>query len=263
MERFSVSAPGDDRLHIAAGADGRLWFTNGTSVGTLSDSEHEAYPIPGAVDSINAIAQGPGGRIWIAGNAHAGSAPFLASIEHGIWTRYDAKVDSDTMIAGEHVMWAAGSYSEPQAIDQHGAQSASILPRGFDAKIFAVDRQDRVWFTDRYGDVIASEMPRETPAIRYTDFGPPGISDMAFDRDGRLWIAEPKNNAIEVLDRAIYPFSPLIHPTYLLAASNGDVWYSDPQNALIGRIPKKGSGHCYAFKRVHLSCLVVPAAHVR
>lgn len=114
--------------------------------------------------------------------------------------------------------------------------------------LYAVGSSDDLWFSDRYGNIIGHTVPGGSARLEYTNFSPPGISDMRLDGDGNLWVAEPKAHVVDEYGKSLYLPPRGVSPKNLLFDSNGRLWYSDPDADVVGVIAKGRRSSCYAFR---------------
>jgi streptogramin lyase len=247
-------------LRMTRGADGRLWFIGNNRLGALDENGTLAeYHVPGPVAGLNDLALGADGRLWISGGAstYGLGKPFIAArAASGAWQRFSLSDVAAIVRPGIKGLWVTNglSYDNYLAyVDLHGHESIAKLPLGsMGPKMYAVDAADNLWFSDRYGNVVGQAAPDGSVVAGYTDFGPPGISDMRIDRNGHLWIAEPQARIVDEYNKGI-TFPPRgVSPRNLLFDSNGTLWYSDPVADVVGTIAANGTGRCYAFRLSHV-----------
>ena len=244
--------------HLTLGADGRIWFIDGRRVGAIDESGAvSTYPVPSPVAWIDALVLGSDGRMWVGGESSLEGGKgnsFLSAVDAtGHWKRFPISINPVTMLAGHNGLWVADRDDALSYVDLHGREIPAKVPmRYFGPKPYAVDKEDRVWFSDRYGNVIARATPTGVVTATYTDLGPAGISDMKIDENDNVWIAEQKSHIIEEYNKRFMTAPAGVNPRHLLFDSNGNLWYSDANADVVGEIAKNGKDRCYAFALSHI-----------
>ncbi len=248
-------APGTNHrnLRVALGGDGRIWFADNALVGAMSQTGAvSVYKDPQPVFWIRDLALGSDSRIWVVGlaSSYAEGTPFVANVDsRGRWQRFPLQHEASSILVGKTGVWIAGDYDSLSFVDMNGNRKDLSLPvSSMNPKLYAVDGKDTLWFSDLYGNIIAHATPSGAIDAAYTDFGPPGISDMRVDGSETIWIAEPKAHVIEEFNKGFSLPPPGIHPKYLLFDSGGNLWYSDPVADVVGVIAKNRENKCYAFR---------------
>ncbi len=245
-------------LRIALGGDGRIWYVNDEQVGAIDErGQVTTYADSGPVFWIRDLALGHDGREWVVGlaSSYGEGTPFIAAIDtNGRWQRFPLARRAAVVLTGKTGLWVAGDYDSLSFVDMRGHERPVALPVGrMRPKLYAVDAADTVWFSDGYGNTIASATPAGLVTANYSEFGPAGISDMRIDESGNVWIAE--SHAIEEYQKSLrFPPSG-VSPRHLLIDSTGNVWYSDPVADVVGVVAKNDKNKCYAFRLSHVrSC---------
>jgi streptogramin lyase len=264
-------------LEMASGGNDRIWFIDGRELGALDEKASPRYFVPSPVFGINALAIGGDGRIWVSGAAssYGLGKPFLAAVTmDGQWQRFPLVDDAAVIKPAKHGLWVTtGNYDNYLSfVSWEGRETLIKLSvKKIWPTLYAVGAADDVWFSDRYGNVIGHATPDGSARLEYTDFGPPGISDMRLDPNGNLWVAERKAHVIDEYGRAVYLPPHGVFPKSLLFDSSGNLWYSDPDADVVGVVAKSGRSNCYAFRlsRVkncafgHAEIIAPPAAPAR
>ncbi len=253
-------SPSIENFRMILGHDGRVWYINGATIGAIdAQGKTTIYTDGKPVFWLRNLALGSDGRIWVVGLSSASfdGSSFVAAIDTmGRWQRFPLAHDNGVILAGKNGFWVAGDYDFLSYVDLYGHEKPIVLPiANMRPRLFVVDAAEHVWFTDRYGNIIARAAPNGTVTTTYTEYGPAGISDMQIDQDGNVWIAEPSARAIEEYKTAFDVSPPEIHPRQLLVDSSGQLWYSDGAADVIGVIANNGGGKCYALRLATLrSC---------
>jgi hypothetical protein len=253
---FSISLPASElspnvlNFRMALGSDGRVWYINGSTLGAIDNQgKTTIYSDGKPVFWLRDLALGADGRIWVVGisSTWPNSANFIAAIDaRGRWQRFPLVHDNAVIFSGKHGFWVAGDYRYLSYVDLHGHETPVVLPiADMRPRLLAVDATDEVWFTDRYGNMIARATPHGRITMTYTD-GLAGISDMQADQGGNMWIAEPTAHAVEEYKKA-FEWSPGLSPTRLLIDSSDRLWYLDGAADVIGVIAKNGNDTCCTF----------------
>jgi streptogramin lyase len=246
-------------LKMASAGVDRIWFIDGREVGTLDEQlANPRYFVPSPVFFINALAIGDDGRAWVSGAAssYGLGRPFLATVTmDDRWQRFPLADDAREIKPTRSGLWVTtGNYDDYLAFVSWQGREAVVKPplQAMWPALYAVDGSDNIWFSDRYGNVIGQASPDGSVRLEYTDFGPPGISDMRFDPEGNLWVAEPKAKVIDKYGKSVYLPPRGVSPKNLLFDSSGNLWYSDPEADVVGVIAKTGHSICYAFRLSHV-----------
>lgn len=247
-------------LRMAPGSDGRVWFVDQDRIGAIDESgKVTRYALGGPVFWLRDLALGADGRIWMVGlaDSYADGTPFVAAIDAaGRSQRFSLSFDAAAILAARGGLWVSGDYDSLSFVDLHGREKTVGLPVArMWPKPYAVGASDELWFTGKYGNLIARATPDGTARATATEFGPAGISDMRVGPRGDLWIAEPKAHGIEQYGKGFEIAPKGVAPTHLFFDSNGNLWYSDPQADVVGTIAIGRRGSCYAFRLSHVrSC---------
>ena len=248
------------RLRMTRGGDGRLWFIDIDRLGALDEAGKLAeYPVPAPVAGLSDVALGADGRLWVSGEAsnYGLGKPFIAArAASGTWQRFSLSDIAAIIKPGAKGLWITnGIYYENYLayIDLRGHEGIAKLPVGsMGPTMYAVDAADDLWFSDRYGNVIAHAVPDGSVVAGYANFEPSGISDMQIDRGGNVWIAEPGARVVEEYQKGVALPPRGVRPTHLLFDSSGTLWYSDPAADVVGTIVTHGRSKCYAFRLSHV-----------
>ncbi len=257
-QEFTLARDGfvPERFLAVAGPDDRVWFTDGSHVGAIDNSGTVAY-YPRTGELIVAIATGPDGRIWIAGDdwTSGKNRPFIAVLTSANqWERFPLTIAPNQMLAASNGFWITDLYSALSYVTLDGVQRPVALPVGnVWPNLLNTDSAGDAWLTDRYGNMLIRAKPNGSISAWYPEFGPAGISDIATDRAGSVWIAEPKAHTVEEYDKS-WALPPMgVRPKYLLITSTGTLWYSDPDADVVGVIGNRFSrSRCYAFRLSHV-----------
>ncbi|HZT12715.1 MAG TPA: hypothetical protein VFA29_07925 [Candidatus Baltobacteraceae bacterium] len=244
-------------FRMIRGADGRIWYVDNAILGAIDvQGNAKTYADGLPVFWLGDLALGADGRIWVVGRAssYGEGSPFVAAIDRlGHWQRFPLTHDAATILAGKSGLWIAGGYDFLSYVDLGGREVSISLPiAGMEPHLYVVDSSGRLWFSDRYGNIIAHVDSRGTVAATYTDLGRAGVSDMATDEADDIWIAEPKARAIEEYRKRFAIAPPAVHPKRILFDSGGNLWYSDGAADVIGVIRRDGRNACYALTLSHV-----------
>ncbi|MEO6835486.1 MAG: hypothetical protein ABI231_06215 [Candidatus Tumulicola sp.] len=238
-------------LRTILGADGRIWFTDGWNVGCINEQGVVTNFRLHTLGTVNDLAVGSDDRIWIVGQDGSGDkgGPFMATLDdQGGWKRFPLAFEPSTMRAARGGFWIAGS--SLSFVDNQGHERPAKLPvDDLGPKLYVVDPSNRLWFSDKYGNMILHADIDGSVTASYTTFGPAGISDMVIDHAATVWIAEPHAHVVEQYGRGLSLPPRGVNPRFLLPDSSDNLWYSDPNADVIGVIVSKTKrGRCYAFR---------------
>ena len=209
---------------IAAGSDGNLWFTLGSSIGEISPSTHQIteYPIP-----INAtdIASGPDGDLWfIGGNVIGEINPTSHQISEFPLPGWQG-VPSDTAGEGGIAVgpdgnmwftvawnWFPASGGNPQAVGEISPTTHTIVefPIPIGPGLYRSDPEEEpsgiaagpdgnVWFTDQ-----VSAVSEGVPSIDVVSPAQAVVSGVIVSRDGtaHLRLTAAAQGRIDVIETA-------------------------------------------------------------
>ncbi len=242
------------------GRDNRIWFTNGWDVSAMSETgavmDYRAH----MTGSINDLAVGSDGHVWIAGDDswQGKGGPFLAALSSdNDWQRFAITFKPVTMRASKGGFWIADRFSALAFVNLNGVERSITLPVDqIWPKLYTVDNAGNIWLTDRLGNMLVYVETGGNVSASYTEFEPAGISDIAIAGNGAVWIAEPKAHVVEEYKKGFALPPRGINPKYLLLSSGGVLWYSDPDSDVVGVLGNKSiPSLCYALRLSHVkSC---------
>jgi virginiamycin B lyase len=243
--RFSMAGNATWPEYMAVGKDGRIWFTERycNCIGAL-DERGTVSQYPVRVDeTIHAIAGGPDGRIWAAGNHTV-----FAFDGSGATSTYSINGDLADIVRGRTALWLSLSDDGILRMATDGTAIRFALPLGNTGPVHLLeDVKGTLWFVDqRLGDTIGTVSPDGHVRQSYADWPPAEITDVAEDSDGIVWLAQPKRGLIQSAagtGRATRPW--YVDPTHIAFDGNGNLWFSAPNASIVGVIGKQGTGDCY------------------
>jgi virginiamycin B lyase len=266
ITKFSAGLnPGSTPQGIVAGADGNLWFAD-NAVGGLAPAIGRINPTTGTItefsSGLNAgsspfgIAAGPDGNVWFADQGTTGAIGRVTPA--GAITEFSAGLnpnsrpfaiaagpDGNLWFADRGATRAIGRINPgTQAITEFSAGlSPDSTPQGI-----AAGPDGNLWFTDA-GNTPA--IGRITPAGAITEFSAGLNPDscpqaIAAGPDGNLWFNNgcdtPAIGRINPNTGAISEFSAGVSGGGLgIAAGPKDVWFTEQEPAVIGRITTGGA----------------------
>jgi virginiamycin B lyase len=189
-----------------AGADGRMWFTQGCGgLAVLSRAGNiQRFPLQGIPSETNAIVEGPDGAIWFAedGTATIGRISNSGAVTLYGGLRYEKKyadLPHGVAVGSDgNLWWTALESGVIWATDLHGRiVHAYAIPTNLSQPWGIVAGPDgALWFTE-YG---AGKIGRVTTAGAFTEYTVPTPNakpqGLAFAADGKLWFVESGTNRI-------------------------------------------------------------------
>ncbi len=193
-------------LGVAAGANGRMWFTQGCGgLAVLSRSgKMQQVPLQGIPSETNAIVEGPDGAMWFAEDGTATIARIDASGAIALYDglRYEKKyadVPHGVAVGSDgNLWWTAFESGVIWAMDPHGkiVHAYAIPTKGSQPWGIVAGPDGALWFTE-YG---AGKIGRVTTAGAFAEYAIPTPNakpqGLAFARDGKLWFVESAANRI-------------------------------------------------------------------
>jgi streptogramin lyase len=218
---FSIPTPSSGAMQITAGPDGNIWFT-----------EYTANQI---------------GRITMNGQITEFSLPIPASNPHGIAAGSDGNVwFGETASTGE-------DSNRIGRITPTGAITEFTTNRSF-ARFYgmAAGPDGNVWYINNGYGVVG----RISPSGAVQEFVPPlptYPTGIAAGPDGNVWFTDVRlgsrpqfgNNVWKVTPSGVFTQYPLptdwATPSYLTAASDGNIWVTETEAVKVARITPGGS----------------------
>ncbi len=236
----SFDANADEEMTI--GPDGRLWLLSEYSAVVGYDDKGNDTHVKSGLKRLKAIATGADGRIWVA------DKDALAAIDsqHKI-TLVPGFSDIQGIRAGRNGIWVLQSRSVAY-MTYAGKVTRIALPfRNFTVRHSIVDRNDMMWFTDRFGNTIAYAKPCGTVVASFVSSRPSQIGGLAVGPDGNVWYSAAGVNRIEEFNKRMYfvPFG--IDASSIAFDAQGNFWYAAPHADVIGSIPVSGHSFCFAL----------------
>jgi streptogramin lyase len=204
----SISAPNIGPQDVAAGADGNLWFTEGSAnqIGRITPAGAvTTFPLPTANSAPHGITAGPDGNLWFteslsnkigrittAGVISEFPIPTFSSGPHDIAAGPDGNLwftESSTNKVGR--ITTAGL-----VITEFPVPTAGSTPGGI-----AAGSDGNLWFTESTATGLgAAKIGRITPSGSITEFPTPTPNsapvDIAAGPDGNIWFTEQSSNQI-------------------------------------------------------------------
>jgi streptogramin lyase len=210
ISEFSVPTGTSQPVGVAAGSDGRLWFTefNANKIGRLTTAgAFTEFTVPTAGSGPQYIAAGPDGNLW--------------------FTEFNGNKIGRITTAG--------------AITEFTVPTAGSSPDGITA-----GPDGNLWFTEEVGDKIG----KITTAGAFTQFTVPTANSdpvgITAGPDGNLWFTEETGNKIGKITTA-GTFTQFTVPTAssnplgIAAGADSNLWFTEASGNKIGRITTAGS----------------------
>ncbi len=224
VKEYRLPPADDGPFGVTAGPDGRVWFSHGSTIGSITASRRvRIYSLPTTGPSVG----------WLT----------LDRKRHGVWfaERATNKIGfiKPNNSVNEYTIPSMGGANCPA----NPAGGTSSVPHGI------VLKGRYVWFTEQCGDKIGRLGPdgkiREYPTS--TGAGPQGL---ALGPDGNLWFTERYANAVGKITPSgkltEYPLAAGVAPQRIVGdRRDGDVWFTELHGDAIGRITP--SGHIKLF----------------
>jgi streptogramin lyase len=244
--------PGGIPSNLAAGPDGKVWFTEPASdkIGRISTAGVvEEFSLP-ARSHPQGIARGPDGNMWFAEESGAigrispsGAITHFAIPDEGFPS---ANVPFGVAAGPDGNLWFTKPFvSRVGRIGTNGV--VSLFELSYDGPFAITPGPDgNVWFTVRaFGE---SKICRITPAGANQAFGAYGqLSDpagIAAGPDGNIWFAEGSGSRISritpsgTITQFSLPAGSL--PVGIVAGLEDDLWFTESAGNKIGRITTSG-----------------------
>ena len=255
------TAAGNGPGSITTGPEGELWFSNLSSIGSITTGGFISGFLGNEVFDPNGIATGSDGNIWFTNGANAAAAPNTSPVvsvarmtPSGTLTIFadPALSDPGPIVAGpDGNLWfvdrghdqldsitTAGVITEPATLD--GTPTA-----------LAVGPDDALWVTLAGSDVIdrVSTTGTVTP---FTDPQIDGPTSITAGPDGALWFTNQSSDSIGRITTAgvVTHFSgtPIVGPTAITTGPDGALWFT--QSGSVGRITTAGVVSTFASPAV-------------
>jgi streptogramin lyase len=250
---------------IVTGADGALWFTNGTTtIGRMTTAgELSQFNVPNAPGELLGITAGPDGALWFAeSHLHAGRIGRITT--SGSVTEYPlplAGSDPTYITTGpdgalwftERISNRVGRITTTGAITEYSVPTPSSRPMGITA-----GPDGALWFTeyeaDQIGRITTAGVITEYPISG--GFGNPNF--IVTGPDGALWFTEApfSNGGIGRMTTSglstVYPIPGLNlgNPYGITVGPDGALWFAEYYGDNISRITTDGTTSQYPIPSI-------------
>ena len=201
---YPIPTPASAPEGIAAGSDGALWFTEGSSLannigrittsGTLTE-----YPIPTASSQPEGIAAGPDGALWFTEAAGNNIGRITTSGSFSEFPIPTASSGAGWIATGpDGALWFTEfSSNKIGRITTSGSFSEYSIPTSSSGpQMITAGPDGALWFTELFGNQIG----RITTSGSITEFPIPSSSPNPFGiaagPDGAMWFTEETGNNI-------------------------------------------------------------------
>ncbi len=212
------------------------------------------YVVPSPVAYLEDVTTRSDGSIWVLGTASSQTYTYFIAARgpDGTWDRFTLSDDATALSLEARILpassgfWIDYGHDLLAFVDMQGREKIARFPvSSMGVRLYAVDKSDHAWFTDRYGNMLGEAKPDGSTTLAYPEYNPPAISDMRFDSNGSLWIAEPRAHIVTEYNKGVALPPPGLRPKNLLFDSQGVLWYSDPDAGVVGTISRKGRSICF------------------
>jgi streptogramin lyase len=233
---------------IVLGSDSRMWFSERAQpyLGAIDNAGTIAeYPLGQEQDGSICLVSGMDGRLWFGGMKRLGAMDTSGRI-----TMFPSAGLVVSMTAGKNGIWVDNG--DIVHVTPDGKQVSYQVPlAGSSPLVMAEGLGHELWFVDQRGDTQGSVDSAGKVAQSYVAFfWPARIKDIVVDANGRLWIAEPKQNTI--YDGGSLYFPPhRSDPTFLSADRSDDIWFTSPLGSDVGVVRKNGQIQCFSVDPQH------------
>ncbi|MBV8435676.1 MAG: hypothetical protein JO029_15455 [Candidatus Eremiobacteraeota bacterium] len=251
VDEFSLpSGPPANPGGIAAGPDGKLWFTECTAnkIGTITTLGAINVAVSPTTASTHPkyITAGPDGAMWFTENGGGGSSHIGRITTGGALNEYLTKTaDSGpvSIVAGpDKTLW----FTEPSLGDISNITTTGAPPAEYHVSGTAAPQQITVgpdlnlWFTDTGNNAIGTSTTlgaiSENITLPISNAGPQGIANV----NGQLWFALTNAAGVGTVtvtgnSAGFFAVGDLDAPYDAVAGPDGGFWVVDPPaNAVVG-----------------------------
>ncbi|MHB2000902.1 MAG: virginiamycin B lyase family protein [Solirubrobacteraceae bacterium] len=243
--------PGEGKPdHIAEGAEGDLWFTDGNTnkVGRMTPAGAVSeYALP-SNSSPHGITLGKEGDLWFTEENSDKIGKITPAGAISEYALRSGSVPSAIAVGAEGDLWFT-DYSKIGKITPAGAVSEYALPAMTNVTAIALGAEGDLWFTvgTSEGD-FASKIGRITPEGAITEYPLANNSypnSIALGKEGDLWFTEGNANEIGKVtpEGAItqYALPETTAPNSVTLGAEGALWFTEEDPHKIGRITPLGS----------------------
>ena len=255
---FPIPSAGVSPVHITAGPDGNLWFTEGggNNIGRITPAGAiTEFPVPTARPSTEGITPGPDGNLW-----------FTEYFGQKIGRITPAGLITEFPLSGNGYPYGitAGPDGNVWFVERLGNKIGRITPAGVISEFsipsdgsnafeITTGPDGNLWFTEMGAEnqsiVGTSKIGRITPAGVITEFPTPtinsGPSGITVGPDGNLWFTEGGGNKIgRITTSGVIAEFPVptanSNPFIIAAGPDGNLWFTEISGNNIGRITPAG-----------------------
>ncbi len=214
----SISTPNVGPQDVAAGADGNLWFTEGSAnqIGRVTPAGAvTVFPLP-LSSAPHGITAGPDGSLWFTESLTNKIGRITTA---GVITEFPIPTPSsgphDITAGPDGNLWFTESFSNKIGrITTAGVVTEFSVPTaGSEPGGIATGSDGNLWFTESTATGIgAAKIARITPSGSITEFPTPTAGsapvDIAAGADGNIWFTEQSVNKIGRM--ALVPLPPTV-----------------------------------------------------
>ncbi len=159
ITEYSLPAGSAGSSGIAAGSDGKLWFTRGDKIGKITTSGTVTeYSLP-AESRGKGIVAGPDGNLWF---AESGSHKIGKITTSGAITEYSLPITPEVVTSSSGYLWVTGrNSSQLIRVATSGAVTEFALPSETKPERIAVNSLGELWYTaagDKLGKIALSSI---------------------------------------------------------------------------------------------------------
>jgi len=251
IQEYTITTSNSGPWGIAAGSDGNMWFTEGTSnkiakittAGVITE-----YAIPTGGSGTTDIAAGADGNLWF---TEENSNKIGKITTSGTITEYSgAGTNPFEITAGpDGNMWyTVNAYTSPSnsrigkitpsgTITQYTIPTANSEPAGI-----AAGSDGNMWFTEATGKI--GKMTTSGVATEYTLPGGRVAYFVVAGPDGNIWFGEGTNKIGKITPSGTiteYNLASGRSVSFMAAGPDGNIWFTDGGNNKVSSITMSGT----------------------
>ncbi|GAC1651737.1 MAG: hypothetical protein NVS9B12_00390 [Vulcanimicrobiaceae bacterium] len=231
------------RDRMTVGPDGNIWIDTNDAIEVYDHNGRSERIKTAPLGYVHSISTGSAGNVWIA------DGDTVATIDsHRKLTLFHGFSKILAISAANHGAWIIQSNALTYIAQDGKTVKISLTVDEFTPRYEAVDRDDTLWFTDRFGNIIASAKTDGTLRAAYIDVVPTGVSGIAIGPSGTAWYSAPREHLIFEYRKRIVFAPAKVDASYLAFDSIGNLWYTAPDADVVGYIPPAGKSQCFALR---------------
>lgn len=259
VKEFNLPPADDGPFGVSAGPDGRVWYSHGSTIGSLTSSGGvRTYSLPTTAPGVGWLTLDRKRHgVWFAerlANKIGFIKPNNRVTEYTIPTTSVANcpanqggtttVPHGIVLKGRYVWFTEECGDKIGRLGPGGKITEYATAAGAGPQGLALGPDGNLWFTERYANAVG----KVTPSGKVTEY--PLASGVAPQRivgdkrDGDMWFTELRGDAIGRITPhgkiRLFPLPQGAMPVGITVGPRGDIWFVDFGNSAIGHMSVSG-----------------------